>query len=165
MTYKVHVTGRDGRWWAVTVPELGEDALTQARRLAEVEEEARDYIAVTMDVAPSTVEVEVVIDDLGSARNVQERSTWIKAARQLIEQLEQDVQRETKILADELTSEKIPMREIAELVGTTFQRVGQIANTESSPRRSAWSLAAADPTTFDHARRAFAEVSRLASGT
>jgi hypothetical protein len=57
--YTALVTGREGQWWALSIPELGPDARTQARRLDEVEDEARDYIATTLDVPPSTVDVEM----------------------------------------------------------------------------------------------------------
>ncbi|HWD82904.1 MAG TPA: hypothetical protein VG497_28580 [Kribbella sp.] len=55
-TYEVTVR-REGRWWMVAVPEL--DGLTQARRLDEVEQVAREYIAVSTDVPLSKVAVEV----------------------------------------------------------------------------------------------------------
>ncbi|WP_330253117.1 hypothetical protein OG874_00430 [Nocardia sp. NBC_00565] len=161
MKYEAHVTGRDGRWWAVTIPALGEDALTQARKLSEVEDEARDYIAVTLDVAPSTVEIEVIIDDFGRAHNLQERSNWIRAARKLIEQLEDDVQRETQALTTELTAENVPMREIAQLVGTTFQRVGQLASVHGAPM-SLWAVAGVDADLFERAREIFTELHRAA---
>lgn len=68
--YEAHITGREGRWWAITIPALGEDAQTQARRIDDVADEARDYLAVTLDVAPSSIEVEVIIDDIGNARMI-----------------------------------------------------------------------------------------------
>ncbi|WP_216916926.1 hypothetical protein OG225_30630 [Nocardia sp. NBC_01377] len=155
MKFEAHVTGREGRWWAVEIPALGEDAVTQARRLSEVESEARDYIAVSEDVAPSTVEVEVIIDDIGQAKDVQERSVWIRAARKLIEQLEDDVQRETLALTTELAAENVPMREIAQLVGTTFQRVGQLANAGAhQPTPSLWAITDHDPDVLERARSA-----------
>lgn len=160
MKYEAHVTGRNGRWWAVTIPALGEDALTQARRLSEVEDEARDYIAVTLDVAPSTIEIEVIIDDFGQVRNVHERSVWIRAARKLIEQLEDDVQRETQALTTELTAENVPMREIAQMVGTTFQRVGQLASVHDAPVSLWTTAAAAEVDVLQRAREAFIELHR-----
>ncbi|MFE3758028.1 tetratricopeptide repeat protein [Nocardia tengchongensis] len=134
MKYTARVTGRDGRWWAVWIPELGEDAQTQARRLADVEAEARDYVSVTLDIAPSKIEIEVEVDDFGDSRDVQKRSDWILAVRKQIELLESRVQQETKALAVELSSDGMPIRDIATLVGTTFQRVGQLVseNGESS---------------------------------
>lgn len=52
--YEVEVT-REAKWWMVSIPEI--DGLTQARRLSEVEQMAREYIAVTLDVRFSTVRV------------------------------------------------------------------------------------------------------------
>lgn len=166
MKYEAHVTGREGRWWAVEIPALGENAQTQARRLAEVESEARDYISVTLDVAPSSVHVQVIVDDFAQVYDVQERSAWIRAARRLIEQLENDVQRETRALTAELTAEGVPLREIAYLVGTTFQRVGQLAAEEGADAtRSAWAISERNPEVFERAREAFLAVTRVTEPT
>ena len=54
--YDVEVT-RDGRWWAIHIPEL--DGLTQARNEGEIEEMARDYIAVTTDTPIAEVHVRI----------------------------------------------------------------------------------------------------------
>ena len=43
-TYDIEVT-RDSRWWMIHIPVL--DGLTQARFPGEIEDMARDYIAVT----------------------------------------------------------------------------------------------------------------------
>ncbi|MFF2485260.1 hypothetical protein ACFVSU_02605 [Microbacterium sp. NPDC058062] len=55
-TYDVVVT-RDQDWWAVAVPEL--DGITQARSLEGTTAAAREYIAVTLDVAPDSFDVRV----------------------------------------------------------------------------------------------------------
>jgi hypothetical protein len=124
--YQAHVTGREGRWWAVAIPVLGEDAQAQARRLDDVADEARDYVAVTLDVAPSTVEIEVVVDDIGHAHDVNDRAARIRAARAEIERSEREIQNAAQALAVELAEEGIPIRDIASLIGYTFQRVGQM---------------------------------------
>ena len=126
MTYEVRVTGREGRWWAVEIPELG--GVTQAARLAEVETEARDYIAVTLDVAPSTVNVRVVMDDTRHARGLQERAERIRVARAQAEVIEAEATRETEILVRQLVQDGVPTRDIATLVGVSFQRVSQLTN-------------------------------------
>ena len=123
MTYEVHITGREGRWWAIEIPELG--GMTQAVRLADVEGEARDYIAVTLDVAPSTVNVRVIMDDTPHARRVQERSDRIRAARAQV----QAIETETAELVRELAKDGVPTRDIATLTGVSFQRVSQLANS------------------------------------
>jgi hypothetical protein len=53
-TYDSEVT-RDGRWWMIHIRAL--DGLTQARFPGEIEEMARDYIAVSTDTPIEDVEV------------------------------------------------------------------------------------------------------------
>jgi ribulose 1,5-bisphosphate synthetase/thiazole synthase len=125
MVYEVHVTGREGRWWAVEIPQL--NGATQAGRLADVEAEARDYIAVSLDVPPSTVDLRVIVDDTPHACEVQARSERILAARQQAEALEVAAAEDAAALVRELTRDRVPMRDIATLVGVSFQRVSQLA--------------------------------------
>lgn len=127
MDYEVHVTGREGRWWAIEIPALG--GITQAVRLADVESEARNYIAVTLDVAPSTVDVRVIVDDTRHARHVQERSERIRAARAQAQAIEAKAASETAALVRELAQDGVPTRDIATLTGVSFQRVSQLANS------------------------------------
>jgi hypothetical protein len=126
MVYEVHVTGREGRWWAVEIPEL--DRVTQAARLADVDAEARDYIAVTLDVPPSTVKMRVIVDDTPHARCVQDRSERIRVHREMAEQHEAQAVAETAVLARELAQDGVPTRDIATLVGVSFQRVSQLTS-------------------------------------
>lgn len=42
----------EGRWWHIRVPELGPGAVSQALSLHEVENQARDLIAVWLDIEP-----------------------------------------------------------------------------------------------------------------
>ena len=83
----------------------------QADRPADVEGEARDYLAVTLDVAPSTVNVRVIMDDTPHARRVQERSDRIRAARAQVRAIEA----ETAELVRELAKDGVPTRDIATL--------------------------------------------------
>lgn len=55
-TYRTTVTREDG-WWMIHVPEI--DGLTQARRLADAGQMARELIAVTLDAALDDIEVDV----------------------------------------------------------------------------------------------------------
>ena len=52
--FDIHVT-RDGGWWMVHIPAL--DGLTQARFPGEIEDMARDYIAVSTDIPIEQVTV------------------------------------------------------------------------------------------------------------
>ena len=40
---------RSGRWWAITVPEIGR-VFSQARRLDQVEDRAREALALLLDI-------------------------------------------------------------------------------------------------------------------
>ncbi len=65
-TYDVNVV-RDDRWWMITVPELAGRVTndgsinlsdtTQARRLSEVPDQARDFICTVTGAAPADVKM------------------------------------------------------------------------------------------------------------
>jgi hypothetical protein len=56
-TYDVEMY-RDGPWWMIRIPEL--DGLTQARHPVEIEEMAREYIAVTTDQPIDAIAVQLL---------------------------------------------------------------------------------------------------------
>ncbi|MGP9723014.1 hypothetical protein ACT3SZ_03225 [Corynebacterium sp. AOP40-9SA-29] len=63
--YEVTVT-RDDKWWMIRIPGLDGvngniEGLAQARRFADVEPEARSYIATVADVDPSTVSLNLAV--------------------------------------------------------------------------------------------------------
>lgn len=120
-TYQVHVT-RDGRWWMIAIPEL--DGLTQARRLADVDATAREYIAVTEDVAPSsfgmTMKVSVGDLDVASAR------AELDALREQLAALEAQTAARTRNLANALAAEHVPLRDVGEALGVSYQRAHQL---------------------------------------
>ena len=122
-TYQVMVT-RDGRWWMISVPEI--DGLTQARRLADVEQMARELIAVTLDVRLSEVAVEVTFGDIDGIP-VGSCIQTISSERAEAARLEEDAAAKTKTLVKELVAHKVPLRDIGEMLGLSFQRVHQLA--------------------------------------
>jgi len=125
MKYDVNVT-RDGRWWMIEVPAI--DGLTQARRVSEVEDQARSLIAVTEDVAPSSIElgrVDIVLDAVGHVGDVVEE---IEAMRQQAADLEAHAATMTRTTIRTLVKAEVPMRDIGTLFGVSHQRVAQLAN-------------------------------------
>lgn len=138
-TYDVTVN-RDGRWWMVAIPEL--DGLTQTRRLAEAENMAAEYIAVTLDVPLSQVQVKVTSVDIGGLS--------ANAAKELVEHLRAEAHRIEKTLADVVTNTavalagaEVPARDIASVLGVSFQRVSQIVNEATVPVAAAQARAIA----------------------
>jgi predicted RNase H-like HicB family nuclease len=121
-TYRV-VAERSGKWWAAHAPELA-GVHTQARRLEQVEAEAREAIALMLDVEPESVavrvepklpdEVSALIAAVAAAHSVtenaqaKEREAAHEAARALVVDL------------------GLPQRDAGKILGVTHQRVQQI---------------------------------------
>ena len=121
-TYEIRVY-RDGKWWMIEIP--GIDGLTQARRLSEVEDMARSYIAVDQDVVPSEIELRnphVIVsgEDLGAAmRDIFE----FRRAARVAEEKAAALMVET---ARRLATQQVPLRDIGEVLGVSHQRVHQL---------------------------------------
>jgi predicted RNase H-like HicB family nuclease len=122
MTYKA-VAEREPGWWIIQVPELG--VTTQARRLGEIENNAREAIAVWLDIAPDSFTVDVIAKTPAeiAARLDEAKALAAKAAAEQIE-------------ASRMTSEAVRQliealgvscREAGSLVGLSHQRVAQLA--------------------------------------
>ena len=122
MTYRV-VAERSGKWWAAHVPDLP-GVHTQARRLEQVESEAREAIALMLDVEPKTIAVLVepklpdavlaliaavaVAHLAAESAQVKEREAAREAAKALVVDL------------------GLPQRDAGKILGVTHQRVQQI---------------------------------------
>ena len=140
-TYDVNVT-RDGKWWMVEVPAIG--GLTQARRVTEVEDMARDLIAVTLDVPLSDVElgeVNLAVDDLS---DLQKRVRHIAEISAEAASLQARALKEFQDTARALVDRKVPVRDVGALLGVSHQRIAQItkAETVETTRAIAKTLAA-----------------------
>ena len=123
-TYQVIAT-RDGRWWMISVPEI--DGLTQARRLADVEQMARELIAVTLDIRLSDVAVEVNFGDIDGIP-VASCIEAISREKADAARLEEDAAAKTKSLVKQLVASNVPLRDIGAMLGISFQRVHQLAS-------------------------------------
>lgn len=123
MKYEVRVTREDG-WWMVHIP--GIDGLTQARRLADAAAEARSYIVVDQDVAPSTVDVELIsvkVDGHEYAADI----TAVEDARAKARQSEENAALKARTLAAQLAAANVPVRDIGTALGVSYQRAHQLA--------------------------------------
>lgn len=112
-------------WWAITVHTPGRDIPTQARRLDQVEDMAREATALTLDVDETAFGLELLpatIDgDLGAKTTtaVHDRAAAATTAAASADSLRDAVAA--------LTDAGYSMRDIGHLVGVSYQRVGQIA--------------------------------------
>jgi hypothetical protein len=123
-TYDVTVT-REGKWWMIDVPAV--DGLTQARRLAEIQDMAVSLIAITLDVPSSQVGVNIVAMIVHGTDLVEPRRQ-IDAERETARDAEHRVAALTVDLVRKLNADHVPLRDIGEAVGVSFQRVHQLLN-------------------------------------
>lgn len=129
--YTVQVS-REGKWWMVYVPTL--DALTQARRLAEVEDMARSLIALTLDVPAESVRLRVELEAIEDLR-VTERLDQLSADRADAEQATTRFRQRQRTLAHDLSAKGLTVRDIGNLLGVSFQRAQQILDDNPRPQR------------------------------
>lgn len=124
--YKVNVT-RDGRWWMIDVPEIGQ--LTQARRVDEIDDMARSLIAVSTDTPLTEVAVDLRISvaDLG---DVAARGRAIAAHRCAALRAVEEAQRESAQYALGLIRSGVTVRDAGALLGMSAQRVSQIVHSD-----------------------------------
>jgi hypothetical protein len=124
--HKVNVT-RDGRWWMIDVPDIGQ--LTQARRVDEIEDMARSLIAVSTDVPLANVEVDVIIDVAGLG-DIAARARAITEHRCAALQAAQESMRESAQYAYQLMQAGVTVRDAGALLDLSPQRVSQLVHSE-----------------------------------
>jgi len=123
--YKVEIT-RDGRWWMVHIPEI--DGLTQARRIGEAEQMAREFIALETSTPINEVLITIASITVPGLGDVQEPAADIRDLRDAAREAEAAFADATKRYAKRATRAGIPVRDIAELLDLSPQRVSQLAN-------------------------------------
>lgn len=97
---------------------------TQARRLADVPSEARDFICTVTDSAPSEVGVKVKIEVDGL--DVTAEAAKVARDRELAERHAAAAQAGARDLARHLAQRGIAVRDVGEVLGVSFQRAQQL---------------------------------------
>lgn len=132
-TYRVTVA-RDNRWWMITVPELqghvrvdgsvNLNDTTQARRLADVPTQARDFICAVVDKAPSEVKMAISITVDGI--DVTTRARRLSEERDAADRHAAAAAAQAQELARDLASHGVAVRDIGQVLGVSFQRAQQL---------------------------------------
>lgn len=120
-SYRVDVV-RSGDWWAITVPELS-GVFSQARRLDQVEDNAREAIAMMLDVDESTVNVDLDVSPPGNVAALLEALT---VATVSATEATEEAARMRVLAARELRDQGLPLRDVGALIGVSHQRVHQL---------------------------------------
>lgn len=128
--YKVTVEREPG-FWIIRVPDI-EAIVTQARRMADVKQNAREAIAVWLDEPLSKVDVTLNFVMPSAIQKT------LDEVRQLREDANERLDRAADAASDaarKLTKDLgLTLREAAEVLGVSFQRVAQLV--EESGKRS-----------------------------
>lgn len=126
-SYTATVT-REGKWWMVRV--AGLSGLTQARHLAEANEMAREFIAVSLDAPIDDIEVKVAVVSAGRVTDIDKVLEHIRAERDTAAELERKAQRDAIELARALVAEDIPLRDVGAILGISHQRAHQLVRSQ-----------------------------------
>jgi DNA-directed RNA polymerase specialized sigma24 family protein len=109
--YRVEIErGRTGRWWLIDVPEVPA-AHSQARRLDQAEDVARDLIALLTDADPGSFDVNIRV----------ELPAEVRADLDRAEELRQDAARSQH-------DDGLPLRDIGKLLHVSHQRAHQLVD-------------------------------------
>ncbi len=129
---------RDGKWWSISVADLP-GALTQVRRLDQAEAMAREVIALVLDVPEDAFDVMVTPDLTESQRAAldaldEAKANYEKAAAAM-------TKRQQDVAALLVREDGLTVRDAAEVLGVSFQRVSQLTatGTPTKATASAWS--------------------------
>lgn len=123
-TFEVNVR-RDGKWWMIEIPAI--DGLTQARRLGDVEDMARSYIAVDQELGADQFRISnprlIVADE-----DLRPAMTEILQLRREAREAEARAADAMIRTARRLAGAGVPIRDIGSVLEVSHQRVHQLLN-------------------------------------
>ena len=121
--YQVEVR-RGERWWVLSVPEIPA-AHSQARHLREVDEVARDLIAVMLDEPADSFDVDVHITLPGSVTDHLRRAEQLRTEAA---KTQAAAAAELRAAARELAGQGMPLRDVGKALGVSYQRAHQLVS-------------------------------------
>lgn len=126
--FKIEIQ-RESKWWMVHIPEI--DGFTQARRLADAETMAREYIALDRNIPYDDIKIETVSVRMEQPESAEllDRARSIRTRRARAQRLEAEAQRDAQQYCHWLVTHGVPIRDIGELLDISPQRVSQLANS------------------------------------
>jgi predicted RNase H-like HicB family nuclease/predicted XRE-type DNA-binding protein len=117
---------QDG-WWVVTVDGKpgGVNCVSQGRSLKQARSRIREALALCLDDEKAAKEA-VLDEHIEIGRAVKTRLKRLADTRERLEKLRTEASHETREAAKILTDQGLSMRDAAELLGVSFQRVQQL---------------------------------------
>jgi len=135
-TYTITVS-REEPWWVAVVAGLPGGA-TETRRLDQLETEVRDLIAGLTDVDEDAFDLNWEYSLPPKLEEPVHRFLAAKARRQAAEQ---DYRAAQEQAVEALTTAHISLRDAAELLGLSYQRLAQLRSARAAHRKAAGPLA------------------------
>jgi predicted RNase H-like HicB family nuclease len=127
--YVVEAVRDEDGWWIVEVPEV-DGAMTQAPRLDQVEEMARDVVSLLLEVPADSFDLEIkpLLSEPLASQVTETRKLRAEAERSQLQ-----AAAATGPLIEELLVGGFRVREIGQLLGITYQRAAQLAARAKGP--------------------------------
>jgi DNA-directed RNA polymerase specialized sigma24 family protein len=122
--YDVDVHREGGYWVGVARGVRG--GATEVRRLARFEPEVRDLLSGLLDVDPEAFQLRLHYRLSG---NTNKRLREYQDARQAMDAARQRYEQAQRSIVTELRTEDVSLRDSAELLGVSFQRVQQLTHS------------------------------------
>ena len=120
-TYRVEVV-RSGNWWAITVPDLP-GTFSQAKRLDQVDGNAREAIALMTDTDEDQFDLDVNVD---TDPDIAALIADLNASSEATIKAKADEAKARQRVVRALQKRELPTRDIGALIGLSHQRVAQI---------------------------------------
>ncbi|ALG14154.1 hypothetical protein AOZ06_51320 [Kibdelosporangium phytohabitans] len=122
-TFHAEVT-RDGKFWLIRIPEL--DRATQALRYKDVPAMANDLVEIMTGLTVDDYDLRVKVH---LPTEVQDHLARAEVLRDEARLKTSEAARESRAAVRELLAKGLSQREASELLGMSFQRVNQLANS------------------------------------
>ncbi|MFN8103754.1 MAG: type II toxin-antitoxin system HicB family antitoxin [Acidimicrobiia bacterium] len=116
----------DGSAWNVTVPELG-NVFTWGRTVRQARGRAREAIAAMLDVNEDSFDT---VDEVHAPAPAAKAVARVNEAKALVIDAKSDAQRSAVVAARALADAGLTLRDSAEVLGLSYQRVGQLLHDD-----------------------------------
>lgn len=122
-TYHAEVT-RDGKFWLIRVVEIGRS--TQALRYKDVPAMASELIEIMEDLSSDEYDLHLKVHLPSSVKDHLARA---EVLREEAERKRSEAAAESRAAVRELLAQGLSQREAGEVLGVSFQRINQLANS------------------------------------
>jgi hypothetical protein len=123
VTYQTHVS-RARQFWRIHIPQVGYS--TQASHLAQVEDAARDLVAILTDRDPRSINLEIHLELPARVRIHLERAAEL---RRDWYDIHAEAVGEVQAAARILHNNGVPLPEISTMLGVTHEQAGQLVSS------------------------------------